>query len=173
MSPERPLVRFVSLGSKVYDGCFVCLKSRSAPFLPVECVIDNCFDTFPITLRRWSRHPRCKIVHERDCSALAVDLSLYEVCVKEEEQDRGQRRTLRQSSLWQALDLRQLPIDLYGRRSFRAERLNPPEQILRYTSRFHPLKQSFFAHSIIGSFDIKAHQAQYPSATPRRVDLLL
>jgi hypothetical protein len=84
---------------------------------------------------------------------------LHEVYVKEEEQDRGQRRALWQSSLWQALALRQLPIDLDSRRLFRAERLNPPEQILRYTSRFYPLKQSFFAYSIVGSFDIEANQA--------------
>lgn len=86
---ERPLVRFVDLGSEVYDSCFVCLKSRSAPFLLVECISDNCFNTFPITLCSWPGHPRGKIVHERDCSALAVDLSLYEVCVEKEEQDRG------------------------------------------------------------------------------------
>jgi hypothetical protein len=73
----------------VYDGCFICHKGRSAPFLLVECVIDTCFDTFPITLRSWSGYLRGKIAHERDYSSLAVDLSLYEVCVEEEEQDRG------------------------------------------------------------------------------------
>jgi hypothetical protein len=82
---ERPLVRFVSLRSEVYDGYFVCLESCAAPFLPVECFIDNCFNTFPITLGSWSGHPRGKIIHERDCSSLAIDLSLYEVCVEEEE----------------------------------------------------------------------------------------
>jgi hypothetical protein len=66
-----------------------------------------------------------------------------------------------------------LPIDLDGRRSLRAERLDPPEQDLWDPSRFHPLDQSFFANPIVGSFDIEADQAQHPLATPRRLDLLL
>ena len=71
---ERLLVRFISFGSELYDSCFVCLKSRSAPFLLIECFIDNCFNTFPITLRSWSSHLRGKIIYERACSSLAVDL---------------------------------------------------------------------------------------------------
>jgi hypothetical protein len=35
------------------------------------------------------------------------------------------------------------------------------------------LEQSFFADSIVGSFDIEANQAHDPSATPGRVDSLL
>jgi hypothetical protein len=73
----------------VYNSSFVCLKGRSAPFLLVESFSDNYFDTFPITLRCRSGHLYSKIVHERDCSSLAIDLSLNEVCVKEEEQNRG------------------------------------------------------------------------------------
>jgi hypothetical protein len=85
LDSEGPLVRFVSLGCEVYDGCFVCLESRTAPFLPVECFIDNCFNTLPITLRSWSGHPRGKIIYEGNRASLAVDLSLYEVCIEEEE----------------------------------------------------------------------------------------
>ena len=82
---ERPLIRFVSFGSEVYDGGFFRLKSRSAPFLLVECFSDYCFDALLITLGSRSGHLCCKIVHERDCSSLAVDLLLNEVCVEEEE----------------------------------------------------------------------------------------
>jgi hypothetical protein len=85
LDSEGPLVRFISLGCEVYDGCFVCLESYTAPFLLVECFIDNCFNTFLITLRSWSGHPRGKIIYERNCASLAVDLSLYEVCIEEEE----------------------------------------------------------------------------------------
>ncbi|KAI3040038.1 hypothetical protein CBS147353_11889 [Aspergillus niger] len=82
---EGPLVRFISLGSEVYNGCFVCFESRAAPFLPVKCFIDNSFNTFPVTLRTWSGYPRSKNIYERDRTSLAVDLSLYDVCVEEEE----------------------------------------------------------------------------------------
>ena len=85
LDSEGPLVRFVSFGSEVYDSCLVCLESRAAPFLLVECFIDNSFNTFPVTLRGWSGHPRGKIIYERNRTSLAVDLSLYEVCVEEEE----------------------------------------------------------------------------------------
>jgi hypothetical protein len=51
LNSEGPLVRFVSLRYEVYNGCFICLKSRTTPFLPVKCFIDNCFNTFLITLR--------------------------------------------------------------------------------------------------------------------------
>jgi hypothetical protein len=47
---------------------------------------------------------------------------------------------------------------LDGHRSFRAERFDPPEQVNWYASRFHPLEQSFFAHSVVGAFDIGADQ---------------
>lgn len=50
LDSETPLLRFVSLGSKVYDGCFVCFKSRSAPFLPVESFIESCFNAFSVAL---------------------------------------------------------------------------------------------------------------------------
>jgi hypothetical protein len=69
----------------VYNSCFVCLERRAASFLPLKSFIDNCLGTLPITLRGWSGHPRGEIIHERDCSSLAVDLSLYEVCIEEEE----------------------------------------------------------------------------------------
>jgi hypothetical protein len=40
----------------------------------------------------------------------------------------------------------------------REECLNPPEQTLRYASCLHPLEQTFFAHSVVGSFDIEARK---------------
>jgi hypothetical protein len=51
LDSEGPLVRFVSLRCEVYDGCFICLESRTAPFLPVKYFINNYFNTFLITLR--------------------------------------------------------------------------------------------------------------------------
>ncbi|KAK5805959.1 hypothetical protein VI817_000217 [Penicillium citrinum] len=103
---ERLLVHFASLGYEMYNGCFVCFKSRSAPFLPVKCFIDVCCDTFPVALHGWPSHPRGEIIHKSNCSFLAVDRSLHEICVEEEKEDRGLGRALRQSSLWQALNLR-------------------------------------------------------------------
>jgi hypothetical protein len=78
---EGPLVRFVSLRCEVYNSYVICLESHTAPFLPVKCFINNCFNTFPITLVSWSGHPRGKIIYERNHASLAVDLSLYTVCI--------------------------------------------------------------------------------------------
>jgi hypothetical protein len=33
--------------------------------LPVERFIDNCLNTFPVTLRSWSCHPCGKVIYER------------------------------------------------------------------------------------------------------------
>jgi hypothetical protein len=41
--------------------------------------------------------------------------------------------------MWEASDIRRLSINEDGRRPFRAERLDPPEQLLWDASRFHPL----------------------------------
>lgn len=71
----------------MYNGCFVCFKSRSAPFFLVECFIDNCFNAFPVALGGWPGHLYGKIIHERHRSALAVDLALYEVDVSIEEEE--------------------------------------------------------------------------------------
>jgi PII-like signaling protein len=66
----------------MYDSCLLSLKGRPAsPFL-VERFIDNCFDFFPVTLRGWSGHPRGKIIHESNRTALAVNLPLYKICVE-------------------------------------------------------------------------------------------
>jgi len=48
-------------------------------------VPDNGFNA---ALRRRSRDPCCQVVHEGYRTAKAVDSSLYQVRVKEEEQDR-------------------------------------------------------------------------------------
>ncbi|KAJ5799036.1 uncharacterized protein N7503_006541 [Penicillium pulvis] len=90
----------------MYDGRLVGFKSRSASSFPVERLVDNGFNSFPITLRGRPSHPGGKIIHKGNCSSLAVDLSLHEVCVKEKKENRRQGRALRQSSLWQALSLR-------------------------------------------------------------------
>lgn len=41
-----------------------------------------------------------EVVHEGDRVAVAVDPSLEQVRIGEEEQDGGQRRSLRQAGLW-------------------------------------------------------------------------
>lgn len=90
LNGEWPRVRFVGLRGEVYNGGFLCFKSRSTSSFPVECFIDDCFNTLPVALRSRSGHPRGEVIHKRDRSPLAVDLSLYEICVEEEEEDRGQ-----------------------------------------------------------------------------------
>jgi hypothetical protein len=78
-------VQFVGLRGKVYNGSFLCFKRRSTPSFPVECLIDDCFNTLPVALRGRSGHSRGEVIHESNRSSLAVDLPLYEVCVEEEE----------------------------------------------------------------------------------------
>jgi hypothetical protein len=75
----------VGLGGEVYNGSFLCFKGRSTSLFPVECFIDDRFNTIPVALRSRSGHPRGKVIHEGNRSSLAVDLSLYEICVEEEE----------------------------------------------------------------------------------------
>ena len=84
MARKRLLAPFVGHRGEVFDGCFLCFKSRSAPPFSVERFIDKCFNAFPVTLL-WPGHPRGKIIHESDCSSVAIDLSLHEVYVKEEK----------------------------------------------------------------------------------------
>lgn len=82
---KRLMVRFTHLGSKVYDSCLVSFKGRSASPFPVKSSINNCFNSFLIALRGGSSYPCGEIIHKSDCSSLAVDLLLHEVCVEEEE----------------------------------------------------------------------------------------
>jgi hypothetical protein len=85
LDSEGPLVQFISLRCEVYNGCFIYLKSYTAPFLPVKCFINNYFNTFLITLHSWSGHLRGKIIYEHNYASLAINLLLYEVYIKEEE----------------------------------------------------------------------------------------
>lgn len=85
LDDKRLMVRFTYLGSKVYDSCLFCFKSCStSPFL-IKRLIDNCLDSLLVTLRGWPGHLCGKIIYKSDRSSLAVNLSLYEVCVKEKE----------------------------------------------------------------------------------------
>jgi hypothetical protein len=67
---KRIVVRFTRLGSKVYDSCLLSFKGRSASPFPVERFIDNCFNSFPVTLRGWPGHLYGEIIHKSDCSSL-------------------------------------------------------------------------------------------------------
>jgi hypothetical protein len=74
----------MGIRGEVYNGSFLCFKSRfTFPFL-VKCFINDRFNTFPVTLRSQSDHPRGKVIYKSDRSSLPIDLSLYEICVKEE-----------------------------------------------------------------------------------------
>jgi hypothetical protein len=79
---KRVMIQFTRLWRKVYDSCLLGFKGRPASPFPVERFIDNCFNSFPVTLRGWPGHPGSKIIHKSDCTSLAVDLSLHEVCVE-------------------------------------------------------------------------------------------
>lgn len=69
----------------MYNSSFIYFKSRTTSSFLVGCFINNYFNTVPVTLRSRSGHPRSKVIHEGNRASLAVDLSLYEVYVKEEE----------------------------------------------------------------------------------------
>ena len=69
----------------MYDSRLISLKCRSASLFLVERLVDNGFNSFPVTLYSRTGYPRGKIIHESDYSSLAVDLSLHEVCIKKQK----------------------------------------------------------------------------------------
>ena len=71
----------------MYNGCFICFECCPTPPLPVECFVNNFLNTFPVASCSWPGHPCGEVIHKSNCSAVAVDLLLHEVCVEEEEQD--------------------------------------------------------------------------------------
>ena len=73
----------------MYNCRFLYIKRRAAPCLPIEGVPNNGFDTFSIALRYRSCNLRCEVVDKGYRTAIAVDSSLYQIYVEEEEQDRG------------------------------------------------------------------------------------
>jgi len=62
---------------------------RAAPCLPIRGVPDDGFESFPVAPRSTSCDPRCEVVYDGYRTAMAVDASLYQVRVEEEEQDWG------------------------------------------------------------------------------------
>ena len=104
---------------------------------------------------------------------MAIYTLLHEVCIEEEEQNRGQRGALWQPSLWQALRFGCLSVDLDSHGAIRAKGFNPAKQALWHAPCSQSLDESLLVYSIIGSFDIKAHKAKDPSASPGSEDLLL
>ena len=82
-------VGLVCFASEVDDCRLLYIECRTAPCLPIEGVPDDGLDAFPVALCRRSRDPRREVVHKGYRTAMAVDSSLYQVCVEEEEQDRG------------------------------------------------------------------------------------
>lgn len=51
LNGKRLTVRFTCLGGKVHDSCLFSFPSRTASPLPVERFIDDCLNSFPVTLR--------------------------------------------------------------------------------------------------------------------------
>jgi hypothetical protein len=74
-------------GGEVYNYYFIYFEYYSTPPLLVKSFINNYLNTFLVTPRRWPGYPRGEVIHESNHSAVAVDLSLHEVCVEEKEQD--------------------------------------------------------------------------------------
>ena len=85
------LVRFAG---EVYDCRLLRLKSRPASSLPVQSVLNDGFDAFAVALRRRSSNLRREVVHEGYRAPAAIDSSLYQVGIEEEEKDRRQGRAL-------------------------------------------------------------------------------
>ena len=84
------IVNGLCVASEV-DYCrLMYIKCRTAACLPIEGIPDDGFDPFPITPRRRSCDSRCEVVDKGYRTAMTVDSSLrYQVCVEEEEQNRG------------------------------------------------------------------------------------
>ena len=79
---------------EVYDCRLVRFKRRAAPSFLVQSVVDDGFDAQAVTLRGGSRDPCREVVDKRDGPSVAINVSLYQVGVKEEEENRRQRRAL-------------------------------------------------------------------------------
>jgi hypothetical protein len=75
--------------------------------------------------------------------------------------------------LWQASGLGYLTVDLNSRKAIRAKGFNPAKQALWHAPCSQSLDESLLVHSIIGSFDVKAHEAKDPLALPGSENLLL
>ena len=86
---ERLRVALVAFACEVYNSRFLYVERRTAPCLPIQGVLDNGFDALSVALRCRSCDPRREVIHEGYRTTVAVDSSLYQVCVEEEEQDRG------------------------------------------------------------------------------------
>jgi len=87
-------VALVRFAGEVYDCRLLRLKSRPASSLPVQSVLNDGFDAFAVALRRRSSNLRREVVHEGYRAPAAIDSSLYQVGIEEEEKDRRQGRAL-------------------------------------------------------------------------------
>jgi hypothetical protein len=70
---------------KVYNSRFLYSKYYSTPPLLVESFINNYINTFLVALRSWPGHLYSEVIHEGNYSPLAINLSLHEVYIEENE----------------------------------------------------------------------------------------
>lgn len=66
---------------EMYDRRLFCLKSRTAPSLPVESFVNDRLYPSPVTQGCRPRHPRGVVVDKRDGPTIPIDLSLHWICI--------------------------------------------------------------------------------------------
>lgn len=91
---ERLWVRLVRLVGEMNNCRLLCFKCRTTSSFPVKSLVDNCFDTRLVTLRRQACDLGCEIINKGYCSSVAVNPPLYQVRVEKEEEDWGEGNAL-------------------------------------------------------------------------------
>ena len=70
-------VSLIRFAGKVDNCRLICFKGRPAPPLPVERLINDCFDALAGAPRRWTCNLGCEVVNEGYRSAVAIGPPLY------------------------------------------------------------------------------------------------
>lgn len=83
----RAFVCAFGIAREMYDDRLAFLERRSAPSLPLQCFVDDSLNAYSVGLCCRARHPGRVVVDKGDRSTFCIDLALYEVCIKEKEQD--------------------------------------------------------------------------------------
>ena len=78
------LIRFTD---KVDNNRLFRFKCYSASSFSVQRVVNNSFNSFFITLSRGSRNLCGEVIHEDHYFFVAINTSLHQIGIKEEEQD--------------------------------------------------------------------------------------
>jgi hypothetical protein len=72
----------------VYDCRLLRLERRTAPSFPTQSIVDDSFKAFTVALRRGPGDPCRKVVDKCYGSSMAVDVSLYQIGIEKEKEDR-------------------------------------------------------------------------------------